>query len=507
MTKFKTTIGMEVHVELKTKTKMFCDCKNDPDEKKPNTNICPVCLAHPGTLPTINKNAILKVLKVGLALGCEIAKYSYFDRKNYFYPDLPKGYQISQYKDPLCGPGKLSVEGKDIGITRIHLEEDTGKLSHPKGTNDSLVDFNRAGRPLMELVSEPDIETGKEAKAFCEELQLILRYLGVALANMEKGEMRCEVNVSISDTDKLGTKVEIKNLNSFKAVERSINYEIKRQAKLLNKGDKVIQETRGWDENKQKTVSQREKEEAHDYRYFPEPDLPPFDIIHEDNPDDLKRIQEGGIYLSDIKKTMPELPNKKRERLAKEYDLSKEQVQVLSKNKDLGEYFEKVASELQEWVKAEEGKSEVEAPDKKKLYKLAANYLITELQKLTNKSEDEEAIEKITAENFAELMKMTYKGEINSSATQVIMADMYSNIYETRDPSEIVEKRGLTQMSDSSELEGVVEKIIKDNPKVVSDYEKGQSNAVQFFIGQVMKETKGQANPQMVQKILFEKLS
>ena len=503
MRKYKPTIGMEVHVELKTKTKMFCDCRNNPDEKKPNTDICPICLAHPGTLPTINEDAVKKVLKVGLALECNIAKYSYFDRKNYFYPDLPKGYQITQYKDPLCGPGKLNINGRDIGITRIHLEEDTGKLSHPKGTDDSLVDFNRAGRPLMELVSEPDIKTGKEAKAFCEELRLMLRYLKVSLANMEKGEMRCEVNISISDTEKFGTKVEIKNLNSFKAVERSVNYEIERQTKLLNKGEEIIQETRGWDESKEKTVSQRKKEESHDYRYFPEPDLPPFDIIHDDDPDDLKRIQEGGIYLSDIKRTMPELPNAKRERLAEEYSLPKDQVEVLVKNKDLGEYFEKVASELQEWVKVEEQKEKVDTPDKKKLYKLAANYLVTELQKLTKKSEDESIIEKITAENFAELVKMIYESEINSSAAQKILKIMFKT---AGDPSDIAESEGLIQMSDSSELEGIVEKIIDNNPDVVKDYNSGQANAVQFLIGQAMKETKGQANPQMVQKILFEKL-
>ena len=436
-------------------------------------------------------------------MDCKIATYSYFDRKNYFYPDLPKGYQITQYKDPLCGPGKLYVNGKDIGITRVHLEEDTGKLSHPKGDNDSLVDFNRAGRPLMELVSEPDIKTGKEARAFCEELQLILRYLDVSSANMEKGEMRCEVNISVSDKKKLGTKVEIKNLNSFKAVERSIDYEIQRQSKLLNEDEKVIQETRGWDENKQKTISQRIKENAHDYRYFPEPDLPPFDIIHKDNPDDLRQMQEGGIYLSDIKKTMPELPKGKRERLLLEYSLPEKQIDVLVKNKDLGEYFENIASELQEWVKVEKGKEKVETPEKKKLYKLAANYLTTEFQKITKQSENEKTIEKITAENFAELIKMIYMKEINSSAAQKILKIMYDT---GGDPSNIAESKGLAQVSDSSVLAEIVAKIIKNNPKVINDYNAGQANAVQFLIGQVMKETKGQANPQIVQEILYKKL-
>ncbi|MEK7120209.1 MAG: Asp-tRNA(Asn)/Glu-tRNA(Gln) amidotransferase subunit GatB, partial [Patescibacteria group bacterium] len=273
------TIGLEIHVELKTKTKMFCDCPNDPDEKHPNVNICPVCLGYPGTLPVANKLSIEYVLKTGFALGCENPKISKFDRKNYFYPDLPKGYQISQYDMPLCQNGQINIGANVVRIRRIHLEEDTGRLLHVPDGKSSLIDFNRAGVPLMELVTEPDMHSAKEVKDFAQELQLIFRYIGVSDANMEKGQMRCEANISISlKSQELGTKVEIKNLNSFKAVERGVEYEIIRQTKLLEEGKEVLQETRGWDENEQKTFSQRLKESAHDYRYFPEPDLPPLDL-------------------------------------------------------------------------------------------------------------------------------------------------------------------------------------------------------------------------------------
>src|SRR3989338_334807 len=272
---YKTTVGLEVHVELNTKSKMFCSCKNDPDEKRPNFNICEICTAQPGTLPVANEEAIKKVIKTGLALNCKIATDSKFDRKNYFYPDLPKGYQISQYDQPLCEKGYLEIEGRKIGITRIHLEEDTGSLLHPEGADYSLVDLNRAGVPLMELVTEPDITSGSEAKKFAEQLQLIFRYLGVSDADMVKGLMRVEVNISVSRGKTLGTKVEIKNLNSFRVVQKAIDFEISRQEEVLESGEKVVQETRGWNDKKEITFSQREKEEAHDYRYFPEPDLPP----------------------------------------------------------------------------------------------------------------------------------------------------------------------------------------------------------------------------------------
>ena len=302
---YEIIIGLEIHCELKTRTKMFCGCLNNPDEKHPNINICPICMGHPGTLPVINKKAVESVVKVGLALNSKIAEEAKFDRKNYFYPDLPKGYQISQYDKPLCLGGELEIGGKKIAITRVHLEEDTGRLSHAAGDY-SLVDFNRAGIPLMELVTEPDIRSSEEAKKFCEELRLLLRYLEVSEANMEKGEMRCEANISLrkKGASEFGTKVEVKNLNSFKAVERAIEYEIARQAKLLDEEKKVIQETRGWDENGQKTFSQRTKESAHDYRYFPEPDLPP--------------LKGDFVDLKKIRAEIGELPNQKRVRFQKE---------------------------------------------------------------------------------------------------------------------------------------------------------------------------------------------
>jgi len=305
MEKHQPVIGLEVHVELKTKSKMFCSCLNNSLERYPNTNICAICMGHPGTLPVINEEALKKVLKTGLALNSVIPKHSKFDRKNYFYPDLPKGYQISQYDEPLCVGGFLTINGKKINITRVHLEEDTGKLVHPRGADYSLVDFNRAGIPLMELVTEPDIGLAKEARSFAEELRLILRYLDVSNADMEKGEMRVEANISLRDGSKLGAKVEIKNLNSFRSVEYGINYEIDRQAKLLQSGKKIVQETRGWDDVKEVTVSQREKEEAHDYRYFPEPDLPPLAFL----PKDVQKI----------KSRIPELPSLRRERFKKQF--------------------------------------------------------------------------------------------------------------------------------------------------------------------------------------------
>lgn len=499
-TKFAPTIGMEIHVELRTKTKMFCNSLNDPEEKHPNTNVCPICMGHPGVLPVPNKKAIEYVILAGKALNCEIAKYSQFDRKNYFYPDLPKGYQISQFYHPLCRNGSLEIDGKKIRITEIHLEEDTGSLYHPKpesrvdgtrfgaglqGANYSLVDFNRAGTPLMELVTEPDISSGADAKKFCEELQLIMRYLGISGANMEWGEMRCEVNISLSRDNKLGTKVEIKNLNSFKVVEKSIDYEIQRQSGVLKNGDKVVQETRGWDEKKQKTFSQRSKETSKDYRYFPEPDIPPL------------QVPSFKFQVSNP----PELPQQRRERFAGEYGLPEKDIEVLVVNKSLGEYFEKVISELKEWDKAVH---KIKIKNTKehiaRLTKLSVNYLITELQKIMREAGigDVNNI-KITPENFAELIILTHKDEISSSAAQEVLREMLST---GEDPSQIIENKGLKQVSDTKELEGAVKTAIKNNPQAVEDYKKGKESSVQFLVGQVMRETKGKANPQIVQEIL-----
>jgi len=348
---YEPIIGLEIHAELLTKTKMFCGCLNDPNEKQPNKNICPVCLGHPGTLPTINKKAVESVLKVGLALNSFIPEFSKFDRKNYFYPDLPKGYQISQYDEPLCQGGKLKLylsddqdeSQKEILITRVHLEEDTGKLIHDPIKNITLIDFNRAGVPLMELVTEPVINNGKEARLFAQGLQILLRTLGVSNADMEKGEMRCEVNISLrpKGSDKLGTKVEVKNLNSFRSVERAIDYEIKRQTEVLESGEKVIQETRGWDDEKGITYSQRIKEEAQDYRYFPEPDLPPLHLY--------SQTKDGGLFdLQELKNNLPELPWEKKERLIKEYGIPFKGANVLIQDAFLLNLFEETIKELKQ---------------------------------------------------------------------------------------------------------------------------------------------------------------
>ena len=472
---YKPTIGLEIHAELKTNSKMFCGCKNDPDEKRPNVNICPTCTAQPGTLPVANEEAIKKVIKTGLALNCKIAEESKFDRKNYFYPDLPKGYQISQYDQPLCQKGYLKIDGRKIGITRIHLEEDTGSLLHPDGADHSLVNLNRAGVPLMELVTEPDITSGIEAKKFAEELQLIFRYLGVCDADMEKGLMRVEVNISVSKTKKFGTKVEIKNLNSFKVVQKAIDFEIARQTELLENGGKVAQETRGWHDKKEITFSQREKEEAHDYRYFPEPDLPPMNFSKD--------------YIASIKSEIPELPDQKRKRFAKEYGLDEKQIEIFAVNKDLGEYYEKTVSEFEEWAKEENRKAS----------KLVANYLISDAQGLLGVNQFIEKEFKITPENFAEFIKMIHKNEISSKVAKMVLLEMFNTGV---DPSTIVDENNWGQMKDSGELEKVIKEVIAKNPKAAADYKAGSKNTLQFLAGQVMAVTRGTANPQTVQEIL-----
>jgi len=483
--KYEAVIGLEVHAELLTRSKMFCSCKNDPDEKRPNFNVCPICLAHPGTLPVANEQAIKNVVKAGLALNCEISRDSKFDRKNYFYPDLPKGYQISQYDMPLCKNGFLEIEGRKIRITRIHIEEDTGSLAHPEGADYSLVNLNRAGVPLMELVTEPDITSGKEARLFAEELQTILRYLGVSQANMEKGEMRVEVNISLSKTDKFGTKVEIKNLNSFKVVEKAVDFEIKRQTELLENGEKIVQETRGCHDKKEITFSQREKEEAHDYRYFPEPDLPP---MHFDDK-----------YIEDIKATLPELPEQKRIRFEEEYGLDKNFTEIFVVHKDLSEYFEKVISEFEEWTPEEE-KNEAH----KKASRLVANYLISDLKGLLGDKEFVETEFKIEPENFAEFIKMIYKNEISSRVAKTVLVEMFNTGV---DPSSFVDDNNLRQMQDSGELEKIIKEVIEKNPKAVADFKAGKQNSVQFLAGQVMAATRGTANPDKARELLLEILS
>jgi aspartyl-tRNA(Asn)/glutamyl-tRNA(Gln) amidotransferase subunit B len=475
--KYTPTIGLEVHAQLSTRTKMFCDCANDPDATHHNVNICPICMAHPGTLPVANIEAVKKVVRTGLSLGCSIRAISWFERKNYFYPDLPKGYQITQYEAPFCEEGTLALSsGKVVRIRRVHLEEDTGRLLHDSKENTSLVDFNRAGVPLMELVTEPDFASGTETKEFAQELGLLLRYLDVSGADMEKGQLRIEANLSMrpEGQEKLGTKVELKNINSFRAVERAISYEIERQSGLLDRGETVIQETRGWDEGAQRTFSQRSKEESHDYRYFPEPDLPPIEL--------------DSATLEAIRGEIVELPWERRERFMREYGIKPTDAQIFVVEKELGDYFEKVASELQ-------------GETKEKTLQLAANYLITELQKHV----PDIAKLALSPENFAELVLMIHRGDVSSSAAQALLTVMIQR--GDVDPSQLVEELGVSQVSDEGELERAARAVVQENPAAAADYKNGKEQSLQFMVGQMMRHTKGRANPTVAAEILKRVLS
>lgn len=480
MFNFKPTIGMEIHVELKTKTKMFCLCLNDPSEQHPNINVCPICLGHPGVLPTINEEAIKKVIMVGLALGGKVSRVAKFDRKNYFYPDLPKGYQISQYEEPLITGGSLN----NIRIRRIHLEEDTGTLIHDTKINQSLVDFNRAGIPLMELVTEPDISSAKEARTFCEDLQLILKYLNVSSADMEKGEMRLEANISIN----MGTKAEIKNINSFRALEWAINYEIERQISLLQQGKKIIQETRGWDDEKKETFSQRGKEEEQDYRYFPEPDLPPF---------------ETEIFnIEFLKKSLPELPHQKQERFEREFNLSHKQAKILVQNKFLAQFFEEAISELKTYFYNQKDKNPTD---------LLYNYLTTDLMGLLNEFKDDFYVSEsgaifagqLNPHKMAHLISLILDSKIGSRQAKDILRISFK---EGRDPEEIMKNEGLETISTEEELLKILKSIIEQNEKAVLDYRKGKESAVQFLVGQTMKAMRGRGDPNIIRKKIIELL-
>jgi aspartyl-tRNA(Asn)/glutamyl-tRNA(Gln) amidotransferase subunit B len=477
---YRPTIGLEIHAELSTRTKMFCDCNNDPMEINPNANVCPICLGHPGTLPKINQGAVNSVIKTGLALNCQINRFSKFDRKNYFYPDLPKAYQISQYDKPLCIGGYLVLPstGKKIKITRIHLEEDTGRLAHSVDGKHSLVDFNRAGVPLMELVTEPDITSADEAVDFAQEFQLILRYLGVSDGDMEKGHLRVEVNISVSNEgEPLGTKVEIKNLNSFKAVSGSIRYEIERQSKEINAKEKIIQETRGWDDSKQKTISQRSKEEAHDYRYFPEPDLPP--MVFNDE------------YINLIKSQISELPQQRRERFSSEYGLSKVQAVLLARNPEMSAFFEDAVSELK--AINPEGNPE-----------MVYNYLVSDVKGIEAEKGITLAQSKLQPEHLAHLISLLTAGNISSRVAKNVLLQSFET---GQDPEDAIKEGGLSQISDEKELTATVREIIDKNEKVCQDYKNGKENSLQYLVGQAMSKTKGKANPEVIRGMLKKLLS
>ncbi len=466
---YRPTIGLEIHAELSTKTKMFCDSANDSSEREPNVNICPVCLAHPGTLPTINESAVQHVLRVGAAIGGTLADFTEFDRKSYFYPDIPKGYQISQYEHPLVTGGVLN----NIPVTRIHLEEDTARSSH--GATTSLVDFNRAGVPLMELVTEPEIHDAKTAAEFAKELQLLLRTLGVSHANLEKGEMRVEANISVSKTDELGTKVEVKNLNSFRSVERAILYEIERQSAALDKGETLVQETRGWDESAQKTFRQRSKEGSADYRYFPEPDLPKLRISS------VPEFAKETLVAS-----LPELPWNRRARY-EALGLATDDGVYLTATLERSNFFDAV---------------EVLVEGDRELLKLCANYIVSDVGGWHAKNEGVE-FETLTPEPFVKLMRMVQGGKLSSRGAKDVLVRLLTD---GGDPEEIATKEGLLQVSDEGALQTAIEGVLSANPGPVSEYRAGKEAALQFLVGQAMKATKGAGNPGVIKEMLVRAL-
>lgn len=465
MSAYKPTIGLEIHVELKTQTKMFCNSKNDPDEKRPNWNVCPICMGHPGTLPTLNKEAVRHVLRVGAAVGGTLADFTEFDRKNYFYPDIPKGYQISQYAYPLVKGG--SING--VELTRIHLEEDTASNQH-EGDH-SLVDFNRAGVPLMELVTEPVIHSAKQAGDFGREFQLLLRTLGVSDADMEKGHLRMEVNLSVSKDDTLGTKTEVKNINSFSYAEKAIEYEIARQIAVLEGGGEVVQETRGWDSVKNVTYSQRKKESSHDYRYFPEPDLPKLKIS------EIPEFAHDALVAS-----LPELPWQRRERYMS-LGLKAEDANMFVADAMFGTFFDAVVSLI--------------GSDEERI-RIATNYIAADLAGLLAGADIS-----LAPEGFVELVGMIADNKISSRGAKDILKIM---VEQGGSPNEIAEREGLLQQSDEGALTALVDQIIAENPTEVEQYKGGKTPLLQFLVGQGMKLSKGSANPGMLSKILKEKL-
>ncbi len=477
--KYEAVIGLEVHAQMLTNTKIFCGCSTKFGSG-PNSQTCPVCIGMPGVLPVLNRKALEFTIRTGLAMNCKISSYSRFARKNYFYPDLPKGYQISQYELPICEHGHIDIiidgEKRRIGITRIHMEEDAGKNIHESalgGGNYSFVDLNRAGVPLMEIVSEPDIRTPVEASEYMKKLRTILRYLGVCDGNMEQGSLRCDANVSIRPVGRkeFGTRAEVKNINSFKFVEKALEYEIKRQVKVIEEGGKIIQETRLWDSNRGITESMRGKEEAHDYRYFPEPDLVP--------------IMASEDWINEIKASLPELPDAKRERFITEYGLPEYNADLLTSERATADWFEDA-------VKA--GAQP----------KLVSNWMMGELTKLLN--DENKTLEEclLRPEQLVEMIRLIDDGAISGKIAKTVFEEMYRT---GKSAGEIVREKGLTQISDTGAIEKAVEEVIAKSPKEVERFKAGDEKLMGFFVGQVMKATKGKANPQMVNELLKKKLA
>lgn len=490
---YETVIGLEVHAQLNTRSKMFCRCSADYASAPPDTHVCPVCLGLPGVLPVINGKAIEYTVMTALALHCTVSGQTRFDRKNYPYPDLMKGYQISQYAAPVGQNGWLDVdvdgEVRKIGITRVHLEEDVAKLLHrvsPGGDTYSLVDVNRAGAPLMEIVSEPDMRSPEEARQYLIALRSILRYLDVSVANMEEGSFRCDANISIrpAGTSELTTKVEVKNMNSLRAVYRALEYEVKRQARAIEAGERLVQETRGWLEGRGITVSQRSKEFAHDYRYFPEPDLPPLELSRE--------------LVKSIASRLPELPEARRSRFITEYGLPLYDANLLTASREMADYEE-------EYIEKFAGIGASNNLSKSEIAKLGSNWLLGEVSRIINAENIDinRFKEKVSGEKLVRLTALNSEGVVSNATAKSVLTDMYRT---GREATDIIEKLGLSQIKDSGELETAVSQAINDNPAAVADFKAGKETAIKFLVGQVMKATRGRANPQLANELVKNKL-
>jgi len=471
--KYEKVIGLEVHAELSTETKIFCSCKNEFGSDQ-NTNVCPVCLSMPGMLPVLNRKVVEYGVRAGIALGCDIPNFSKMDRKNYTYPDLSKSYQISQFEFPLCKRGcvEIDVDGqtRKIGITRIHIEEDAGKLLHQSGY--SRVDYNRGGVPLIEIVTEPDLRSAEEVKVFLESIKANLEFIGVSDCKMQEGSLRCDVNISVrpESQKEFGTRAELKNLNSFSAIFRAIDYESNRQIDVLESGEKVMQETRRWDDTQGKSYPMRDKEEAHDYRYFPDPDLVP--IYLEDN------------EIQDIRDSMPELPAAKKQRYIGEFSLSDYDASILTNSKFTAEYFEQCV---------------LQYPNPKAV----CNYIMVDLLKMLNESGMEASQIPVPAGDLCGLLKLLEDGVVNSSVGKQVFEEMFKT---GKPPEQIVEEKGLKQIDDTDAIHELVLRIIRDNPKPAADYRSGNAKAMTFFVGQVMKATNGKANPKTVNELVKKEL-
>jgi aspartyl-tRNA(Asn)/glutamyl-tRNA(Gln) amidotransferase subunit B len=477
---YEVVIGLEVHTELKTNSKIFCSCTTEFGGAQ-NTHVCPVCLGLPGVLPVLNKQVVGFAVKIGLALNCAIARFSKFDRKNYYYPDLPKNYQVSQYDLPIAEHGHLDIsvnnETKRIGITRVHMEEDAGKLVHSGATisqsDYSLVDYNRTGVPLAEIVSEPDLRSSEEARAYLEKLKAILEYTEVSDCKMEEGSLRCDANISLRPwgTKELGTKTELKNMNSFKALQRAIEYEIARQADVLDEGGRIIQETRTWDDNKGISLSLRSKEQAHDYRYFPEPDLVPLVIDEE--------------WVNSVRAGLPELPDTRQKRYVEQLGLSEYDAMVITGSKSIADFFEACLENYQD-------------------AKVVSNWVMGEMSRLLNVHNLEITECNIRPQNLAKMLQLLEQGTISSKIAKTVFEEMFAT---GKEAETIVQEKGLVQISDEGAIKAIVDKVVEANPQSVEDFKAGKDRAIGFLVGQVMKETKGKANPGLVNKLLLEKLT